>query len=295
MSESRRVDLRAIDDRYLPRAARRLHALLAWAAGVGGSAAAGARTGFDVLRTRPQVSAPLLVAAVVAGVAVAVLGHHDSAAPQHSSVVPPGGFNYTTLGPAPGQPVSQYLQQARTRLSQVAKGGPDATTVAIVDLTGYRTPQDVIRLFTGEKVTQVHFRARVPGVTTRPHVAAVSGTDQVPSVLDRSGQVEASTAASLLRYAGTLPTTAPALTQQRNLLLQQAEVARAESVRLTATCPCVFAVVVQAPVRQLQAVAARPGVRLVDPAPAGSAPGSVGFVPLAPEVTTTVPQSAPLP
>ncbi len=291
MSDARRLDLRAIDDRLVPEAARRLQALLGWAGRTGGRTAAGARTAVHALRTRPLVSGALLVLAVAAAVAAVQVGNRGGGTGQSQTpAVPAVGYTYSTVGPTPGELVSRYLQQAHARLAQLARR-PGASAAAIVDLSGYRTPAEAVALFAGVQVSQVSYRVRVPGLTTRPHVAAVSGTGQVPQVIARSGQVEASTADSLLRYAQTLPATSTVLRQQRALLLQQAQVARAESVQLTGTCRCVFAVVVQAPATRLQALAGRPGVRVVDPAPAGSQPGDVGFLPLAPEVTTTVPSN----
>jgi hypothetical protein len=292
VTEGPRLALRALDERYLPEAARRLRAWRARADVVGGRVSGAGRRGFVALRTRPQLSGALLAVAVLAGALAVVVSNHDSGARQQpTATTPNGGYSYSTIGPLPGQQVADYLRQARQRLAQVAAARPDASSLAIVDLSGYRRAHDVVQLFRGMQVSQVHYRVRVAGLDTRPHVAAVSGADQIPGVVQRSGQVEASTAVSLERYASTLPTTTPALKQQHDLLVKQAVIARAEAARLNGSCACIFAVVVQAPAKRLQALAALRAVRVVDPAPAGSAPGSVGFMPLPPDVTTTMPKT----
>lgn len=233
-----------------------------------------------------------LAAVLVAGAALAVTG--NGAAPSTVPVpLPTSSYAYSQpalvegrVGPVPGTLVSEYLTVARAGLTVRLATDPDAPAYAIVDLTRYATPADAAGILAG-RVRAVRVLARVPrpDVQTSLLVAPVSTLpgDIATAYAAQAGRKKAE-AVALQQVANRLPEG----DADRRATEQAAAVARAEAVAWQDGCACVYAFVVQAPVRDLADLARAAGVRAVDVAPPGRPLGEIRFTGLLPEQTDRI-------
>ncbi len=232
------MTLRELDDRLVPAAARLLRRGLAPAPPAAirtlmGVALAAAMTG-SALVAEATDTAPALPAA--RGVPVVV-------------------------GPAAGQAVDDYVDEAAARLAQRAATRPEETVPAVVDLVAYQTPAGVRALLRFYSVTAVYLRLGATG--SAPEVRTLPVRD-LGAELDRA-------------YAALARRVPPA-----------------EATALRRSCACVAAVAVTASGRTLAALGTRAGIRVVDPLPVDVAPALVTFRPLLPDAHRRVAGEQPL-
>jgi hypothetical protein len=276
------VDLRSLDDRFLPVAATRARraARVLERAGTRGRGVADAV--MRVLRERPVISGVLLLAIVGAIVATAVTEHRPTSTSTTRSV------RFADVGPSAGVRAEDYVAATHRRLDRLS-AGDGRETYAVVDFSGYVTVATAGQAVNGMGVFRAYFRAVVPGVQTQPHTALVRSMSEVASSIASTATVERSAAESFQKLAGAIPTRTSIEKQVRDTYARQAQIAAVEGRALTPTCACVYALVVHGTVADLKALARRPGVRVVDPAPAGIPLEGLAVVPLLPEITGAMP------
>jgi hypothetical protein len=244
---------------------------------------------------RTSRSYPIVVTAIVAVAATAVLlvttggdDHHAVApAPANPATALPGG----QLGPTAGQPVSTYLAAAEQRRSELSVSkAPRAT--AVVDFSGYLTAAAAASELVGRQGLQVDaaFVRVAPPQSGPIHTVTLGAGADLSTAL---GRVAANAHRVVVNYrravarAKSDPTTANV--QVVTDYAQIARESRTDSVGIGASQGCVFAMEVSAVPAQLLALARRPGVRVVDPAPPSVRVADLMIVPLEPQVTGVVP------
>jgi hypothetical protein len=203
---------------------------------------------------------------------------------------PAVGQGQVRLGPASGEPVSDYLARLPATLPPPGQRAPalvqldrELTTDAAAAVIGSSTPVEAV------------FRVPIPRVQTAlrfetlPAGAPVAGGGATPRP-----------------RAGVAPPPPPA--RQRagyaaaadasRLTDRPAAVARAEAGALAGPCACVVALVVEADRAGLVAIAGSSGVRAVEAAPVGVTAPELALAPLLPEQTTAatpLPDDGPVP
>ncbi|MBL7490313.1 hypothetical protein I6A60_02550 [Frankia sp. AgB1.9] len=179
------------------------------------------------------------------------------------AAAPPPAFTPSvTIGPFAGDSTAAYIGIADRELTQQAQAAPDAELLAVVDLSGFRSPQALHALLSDYRVTQVFFT--VPG----------SGGVYQAAVRDPLADVLAAFDAQAAGAAGRAATTADAATRRRD---------QSEATALRAHCDCAFAAVIRTPAVRLIELRANPAVRVIDAAPPGAVESTVRFIPLAPD------------
>ncbi|MDD7968838.1 hypothetical protein [Actinomycetospora lemnae] len=191
----------------------------------------------------------------------------------------PGSTDATRLGPTPGETVAGYLDRTR-----VPPPGPPGPRPALVTLAGEQDVAAAAAAIEGVPAREVVLRVPLPRVQT--------ALRQIR--LDDSGAVDP---AAALRLAEAQAANR-AGEQARSSSGRAAAIAATESARLAAGCACVLALVVEIDPAAAPALAARPGVRAVEVAPAGARVGALAVSPLLPEQTDVVgpvPDDGPVP
>lgn len=242
---------------------------------------------------RDPVMVIALLSVVVAAVLLAVTGGNSHRA--HSAAPTATGpvlSDPQRLGPAPGADVRSYIEETGQGRAALDTLRPSQQVDALVDFTGYITPSAVARLLGATPgVEVVRGYARVPPPQDgRIHVLITSAQADLAAGLDRA---HASANQVALHYERELDRSLvhPSTKLQEELQAgaSAAAAARVDASGLSASCGCVFALVVRGPVSQLEQLADAAAVRVLDPAPVSAAIESLMIVPLEPQVTTTVP------
>jgi hypothetical protein len=250
--------------------------------GTGGGVTAGsgpagvAPVGRAMLERGARIAVLGLVAMIVLSTAAALLLPGVSGQPVVEPVTsgpPPGGGRAAapppadtpavTIGPLAGDSTAAYIGIADRELTQQAEAAPDAELLAVVDLSGFRSPQALHALLSDYRVTQVFFT--VPGGSGAVYHAAVR---------DPLADVLAAFDARAAGAAGRAATTADEATRKRD---------QSEATALRAHCDCAFAAVIRTPAVRLIELRANPAVRVIDAAPPGTVESTVRFIPLAPD------------
>ncbi|WP_347176750.1 hypothetical protein [Parafrankia sp. EAN1pec] len=208
-----------------------------------------------------------LVVLIVVGAVTTMLRGAD---PSGSHAPGPGPGNApagpveptVTVGPAAGESPAAYAAEAEAKLDGLTRAAPDADLYAVVSLAGYRTPDEMLQIFTAYRTLEVFF-----GVPPDGAVMAATVRDPVAD-LTAAFDSEAD-AADTRAHSATDPA--------------EAEHARQEATALRARCGCLFGAVVRAPAARLVDLGHIEGVRVVDPAPPGISPETVRFLPLQPD------------
>ncbi|MBY8872757.1 hypothetical protein K7640_13025 [Micromonospora sp. PLK6-60] len=210
-------------------------------------------------RRRPRL---LTVATLAGAVAVGAVAARTAA---RAPVGDPTVGEVTRVGVVAGGSVPDYLRAAAAELA--ALGGTEEA-YALVSLTGYRPPGSLAPALAGVSVAEVVARVplpdrqteivRIPVQLVPEHVRA--GMTEVAGRKDREAADQRARAAALTDATdrdGEL----------RRRYDSGARVAAAEAAAYRSGCACVYAALVRADPPALRALAARPGVRVVDPAP----------------------------
>ena len=214
-----------------------------------------------------------MVLASCAVVALAVVAHGALRHVPPAALAPAG---VVRLGPEPGEDVAAYLARLPADLPAAGVRAP-----ALVQLAAELTPADALALTAGTTPRTAVFRVPLPRVQTALRFVTLEDGVPVAAALDNArGRADQAAVAAAARLAG-----------------RPGAVAAAEARALgDPACPCVLAVLVDGDRAELSAVAARPGVRAVEAAPAGTT--DPALAPLLPEQTVRAdppPDDGPVP
>jgi hypothetical protein len=238
---------------------------------------------------------PVVVAAVLMVAAAGVLwgitgGDRTKAVRPAAASVGPALSSGDPLGPAPGSTVSAYLAAAALRRQQLAALPGSQRLNALLDLTGYLTPQAISTLLAAAPDVQIRtgFARVAPPDDAAVHVLTTSVGGDLAAQL---GADQAEAKQDLTRYSLALSAHAqhPRSAQLNALIAAQEPkipAARVDAKGLGPQCACVFALEVNGPVSQLEQIAGLTDVRTLDPAPQTG--GQLMVVPLEPQVTGTI-------
>jgi hypothetical protein len=215
--------------------------------------------------------------AVLAGCVVVAVATAWYAGAEHGVSAPDPPTGSVRLGPDPGEPVTEYLAELPGRLPASGVVAP-----ALVQLADAVTPVRAAELAAGGQATVAVFRVPLPRVQTALRFEQ----------LDRGAPATALPTA-MLRARMAAEADVSRLTGRPR------DVAAAEAAALgDPACECTLALVVRADRATLEAIAARPGVRAVDAAPAGATERELALSPLLPgqlERADPPPDDGPVP
>lgn len=182
--------------------------------------------------------------ALVAAVAVAAVAYAAWPAPSGDGL---GGGSAVRVGVRDGDRVPAYVESSRAELA----GLRGERTVALVTLADYRGPDGAAALADGTDLLVALARVPLPGrqteLTRLPAASAAGLAEAMSRVAERK-------LAEAQGYRSRGATGDAAVT-----------VAEADAYRVG--CACVYALVVRGEPESLRGLAARSGVRAVDPAP----------------------------
>jgi hypothetical protein len=227
-----------------------------------------------VLGSRARLLVLAACVAVVVATAWYAGSRFDPPAP-----APPSGT--VRLGPEPGEDVAAYVARLSGELP-----APGTAVLALVQLAAEVTPAEAAALLPAEpgpRPVSVVFHVPMPRVQSALRFVAVEPGPLPDGALDRARE--------RARFVADADAT--------RLTGRQAAVAAAEAAALAdPACRCVLAMVVVADRPALDALAARPGVRAVQAAPAGVTAPELALAPLLPEQrerADPVPDDGPVP
>ncbi|WP_406042674.1 hypothetical protein OG799_02525 [Micromonospora sp. NBC_00898] len=189
----------------------------------------------------------------------------------------------TRVGVAAGDPIPGYLRTAADELARLTDPtGPAAGTYALVSFSAYLTPQRVAATLGGAPVSAVV--ARVPLAGRQTEIVRIAALRVPQDVVGGMAEVAARKDGEAADYRARAA--APAASDDadlRRLYDSGARVAAQEAAAYRSACACVYAAVIRATSDALRGLAARPGVRAVDPAPEVSRLDRTVFTPPLPE------------
>ncbi|AGZ40305.1 hypothetical protein AFR_10080 [Actinoplanes friuliensis DSM 7358] len=198
------------------------------------------------------------------------------------------------VGVVEGQSVSGYLRSSRGELAALlpSSGSPAAgETWALVSLTAYLAPDKLQAVLEGTPVAQVYARAPLEGLRTPVVKIPVYRMPQdVVAGMLNAALARDQEQADYRKLADELEGDGVNEIRLRRAYDNAAQTAASEAAAYRAHCACVFAAVVRAAPGVLEALAGRPEVRVVDPAPEVRRLDRTEFRPVLPEQTTTVPE-----
>nr|WP_243704890.1 hypothetical protein [Micromonospora sp. KC723] len=165
----------------------------------------------------------------------------------------------TRVGVRQGETIPGYARQARAELAAL----PPGAAYALVSFDAYLAPGRLPAVLAEVEAARVLARVPLPGRQTEVvRLAAYRlPRDVVAGMSALADRKDREAADQRARAAGA------ADAELRRVYDTGAEVAAREAEAYRAGCACVYAAVVRAEPDLLRAVAARPGVRAVDPAP----------------------------
>jgi hypothetical protein len=247
-----RPDLRALDDRVVPVAARTLRRV------VDAVAAAGPRG------LPPAV--PALAGAALGVVALAI---------------------WLLATPAPGGPSAGLAPGTSGEPGDAAAVDPagsaaDAPLLAVVHLERHATPAEVPPLLAGTQVRRLYLHAAEAGPPAEVVVLPVQDAEPdalLPALCAATSERRARDARDLTTHLERLPATTAQEQQVLAELREQAARAAAEASAYAGPCATTFAAAVEAPEQALDQLAGRPGVRAVEPVPEGTSVDDVDVPP----------------
>jgi len=308
-----------LDDRYLPRAAERLAALVDAVTARADRLAARrrrlrvlargqgrlrrlddryARSGpLALLRDVPQVGFVLIAAVFLAGAGTAVSRENarnrttqGAGNAAHAPVEVPSGGNI--LGPEVGTTTSSYEQLASQGLVEAAAGSPDSKRTALISFRDYRTPAQAKALLEGFAVQRVFLRAKAGGKEATQVPVDVAGDLVVVLRRAYAATVRERLAAqkSFQGYVDSIEVTTPEEQAFKDLYVAFAKSTGVEAAEYRRGCACVYAALVRGKAASLAQLQERPGVRVVELAAPGVTLGQLQVLPLLPEVMGVVPK-----
>jgi hypothetical protein len=198
-----------------------------------------------------------LAAVVAALVAIAVV-----LTVRHRPVTPTDTGDVVRVGVEQGASIPAYVRDSRSRLDAMPAG---RSGYALVSLTGYLAPGQLVPVLAGVDTFQVYARVPLPDVQTA--IVKIPAAT-IPGDVTAGMDAEAGERAEQASRTGD-------------------QVAATEAARYRQHCACVYAAVVRAPAGTLRQLATRASVRAVDPAPQVSQVGLAVFLPPLPEQNDT--------
>ncbi|MEH1011519.1 hypothetical protein V6U90_00080 [Micromonospora sp. CPCC 206060] len=172
------------------------------------------------------------------------------------------------VGVTEGQSIPGYLRTAGDELAALAAGEGGRQTYALVSLADYLAPDRLAPLLGEVAVAEVLGRVPLPGRQTQiVRIPALRVPQDVLAGMDELARRKDREAADYRARAAAVTGDAVEDRELRQVYVSGAEVAAAEAAAYRSHCSCVYAAVVRAEPTALRAVAGRPGVRGVDPAP----------------------------
>lgn len=179
-------------------------------------------------------------------------------------------------GPRPGEALAAYAQQRRALLARCAAAHPHLIDLAVVSFATALTPAQTRRVVRGYPVVEAFLEQPQAAVRAVP-----VGASGLRVAMDGLATVLATSARALAMQAvSASPAAVPA--GQRTYYDALSRQLFEQAAALRAGCRCVYGVAVTGALPGLAALGRRTGVRLVDPAPAGSRAGRSVLVPLLP-------------
>jgi hypothetical protein len=179
------------------------------------------------------------------------------------------------VGVSEGDSIPSYVKRSRTELDALDAGSP----YALVTFRAYFAPDRLRTVLAGAAVSEVF--ARVPLRDRQTQIVRMP-VQRVPEDVDAGMLLFAERKDREARDYQERAAAADDPAQQRSWL-DSAEVASAEATAYRTHCSCVYAAVVQAAPAELKTMAARSGVRAVDPAPEVRRLDGAVFLPPLPE------------
>ncbi|MGC5051928.1 hypothetical protein ACLQ2S_10815 [Micromonospora sp. DT48] len=174
----------------------------------------------------------------------------------------------TRVGVVEGDSIPRYEATAAADLAALAGRSLDDGTYALVSLTEYLTPSRLAAVVGDVGVAFVFGRVPLPERQTEiVRIPAQRVPEDVTAGMIKLAERKEREAADYRARATALGGGAPTERELRDLYLSGARVAAAEAAAYRAECACLYALVVRAEPAKLRGVAARSGVRVVDPAP----------------------------
>ncbi|SBT44657.1 hypothetical protein [Micromonospora auratinigra] len=186
----------------------------------------------------------------------------------------------TRVGVADGDAIPAYLRAGADELGRLDAPAPGS--YALVSFAAYLTPAQAATALGATPVSAVLARVPLPGRQTEiVRLAALRlPQDVVAGMAEVAGRKDREAADYRARAAAPAATADPAL---RRVYVDGASVATREAAAYRAGCACVYAAVVRDTPAGLRALAARAGVRGVDPAPEVTRLDRTVFTPPLPE------------
>ncbi|WBB91849.1 hypothetical protein [Verrucosispora sp. WMMC514] len=173
----------------------------------------------------------------------------------------------TRVGVVEGDSIPRYEATAAADLAALAGSLGDGT-YALVSLTEYLTPDRLAAVVGDVGVAVVFGRVPLPQRQTEiVRIPAQRVPEDVTAGMIKLAERKEREAADYRARATALGGGGPTERELRGLYLSGAQVAAAEAAAFRAECACLYALVVRAEPAKLRGVAARSGVRVVDPAP----------------------------
>lgn len=228
-----------------------------------------------------------LVVAVLAVLVVAGLGLAAIAGSRRHPPVP-AASSVLRVGAVQGTSIPAYASSARTELAALS-AARKRPVYALVSLAGYGTPVQLAALTDGVSVVEAYLRVPLRYVQTeiRP-VSVIDVQRDLDAAMLTVAASEERDAADADAQAAKLAGGSSQESKLRAYYLQSARLLRQQAQAYRSICSCVYAVVVRATPQALTVLAARPGVRIVDPAPEVASLERVVFLPVLPEQLTVV-------
>ncbi|GAB3862199.1 hypothetical protein GCM10029963_67950 [Micromonospora andamanensis] len=174
----------------------------------------------------------------------------------------------TRVGVVEGDSIPRYEAAAAADLAALAGRSLGDGTYALVSLNEYLTPARLAAVVGDVGVAVVFGRVPLPERQTEiVRIPAQRVPEDVTAGMVKLAERKEREAADYRARATALGGGGPEERELRGLYLSGAQVAAAEAAAYRSECACLYALVVRAEPTKLRGVAARSGVRVVDPAP----------------------------
>ncbi|MCW2545324.1 MAG: hypothetical protein JWM40_2876 [Frankiales bacterium] len=250
-----------------------------------------------IVREIPQAGFVLIAAVFLAGTATAVVRHqpapHSAPAVDVTLGSQPAVPSGNRLGPDIGQTTEDYEKTSHEDLEKVAAHSPDASRLALVAFSDYRTPAQLATLLGSYDVRRVYLRARNAGPDAAQIPYEIKG--ELGASLQRAYADIALSRLELRRsYLAYVATTKNDKVYQADYQ-HYADSAGREVVAYQHLCACVFSAVIEAPASALLGLWTNLDIRSVQVADRGASMGKLLVTPVLPETTGLVTQGPPTP
>ncbi|OKI75135.1 hypothetical protein [Micromonospora sp. CB01531] len=172
----------------------------------------------------------------------------------------------TRVGVAEGDAIPAYLRAASAELAALGPPDPGPGDYALVSFAAYLTPAQLATALGATPVSAVV--ARVPLAGRQTEIVRIAALRLPDDVVAGMAEVAARKDREAADYrARAAAPTASADPELRRVYDTGAAVSAEEAAGYRSGCACVYAAVVRDGPSALRALATRPGVRVVDPAP----------------------------